>query len=602
MTLRFGLHAILVAASVACVADCSGKIVPAGGLVLVMCTDGSLRPDSLHLTVRGADGSKYLDDKEYDTRSTGKLPASLALDSNGHSDASVTIDVSAWNAGIELDARHYEFSQIPTDWVAEYDVIFSSDCSAATCTSGRTCGEGGQCTSDKIRAAFLRSYAGKASLPSKCSAQRLEVDGSAPDTSMVDRGADASADGAPALDGIDTPDTALGADHAVLSDAISDTLRVDADGATSDDGRIERDVESSRDAGPPCVFQAARCVGNVPQTCDANGSWQNAPDCVPGVTHCSGVRCVPIPPSCKDGPPGAGFDCSSGGTSDCCASYDVVGGSFYRDFDGKDFTDRGHPAKISSFRLDAYEITVGRFRQFVRAALAGWRPEAGDGKHTHLRDGKGLSNAAEAGMAFEPGWDASWNANLPATKAAWDYHLSCPAEDTATWTPNPGIANEKLPVTCIEWFDAYAFCIWDGGFLPSSAEWNYAAAGGNEQRIFAWGADAPQNDTSRAIWGCKFGGGNCIGLPNVAPVGSARGGDGKWGQSDLSGSLWEWNLDFEGPIVDPCDDCATTASGQGRVFRGGAFENVAADLEVAYHMWSRTSHADVGARCARVIP
>src|SRR5712691_2532215 len=58
MTLRFGLHAILVAASVACVADCSGKIVHAGGLVLVMCTDGSLRPDSLHLTVRGADGSK----------------------------------------------------------------------------------------------------------------------------------------------------------------------------------------------------------------------------------------------------------------------------------------------------------------------------------------------------------------------------------------------------------------------------------------------------------------------------------------------------------------------------------------------------------------
>src|SRR6185295_1122051 len=204
-------------------------------------------------------------------------------------------------------------------------------------------------------------------------------------------------------------------------------------------------------------------------------------------------------------------------------------------------------------------------------------------------------DVTEGGTTFETGWDPSWNANLPATAPDWNAKLTCGS--TPTWTPSAGVSNEKLPITCVDWYAVYAFCIWDGGFLPSTAEWNYAAAGGADQRVYAWGNDAPGEDTTLAIWGCHFGGGFCQGLVNVAPVGTAH-GDGKWGQSDLTGSVWEWVLDFEADYFVPCTDCAAT-TGIGHVLRGGGFNNYAEDLLIAHHLWSRILHTNVGARCAR---
>src|SRR5208337_5313332 len=89
------------------------------------------------------------------------------------------------------------------------------------------------------------------------------------------------------------------------------------------------------------------------------------------------------------------------------------------------------------------------------------------------------------------------------TKSA-NAHLTC-AQQHSTWTPSPG-TQENLPVGCVTWYEAYAFCIWDGGFLPSGAEWEYAAAGVSQQREYPWGSTAPGTGNQYAIYNSQYGG------------------------------------------------------------------------------------------------
>jgi formylglycine-generating enzyme required for sulfatase activity len=250
----------------------------------------------------------------------------------------------------------------------------------------------------------------------------------------------------------------------------------------------------------------------------------------------------------------------------------VPGGTFYRTYtnDGSGAQNTADPATVSDFRLDKYLVTVGRFRHFVAAwdQGSGYTPDVGSGKHTHLSGGKGLADSGAPG-AYEAGWIESYNNKLNLTNDT----LQCQS-GLYTWTSSPD-ANDKLPMNCINWFEAYAFCIWDGGFLASEAEYVYAAAGGTEQRRFPWGETSPGTNNQYAIWGCNYpdGSGTCDGtLRNIAPVGTARAGAGKWGQLDLVGNMIEWYLDYyAASYVSPCTDCANLHSGSGRAPRDGYF-------------------------------
>jgi formylglycine-generating enzyme required for sulfatase activity len=266
---------------------------------------------------------------------------------------------------------------------------------------------------------------------------------------------------------------------------------------------------------------------------------------------------------------GPGTSSCGAASESCCISLRVTGGTYSRTYtnDGTGATGLADSATVSSFRLDKYSVTVGRFRQFVSAWNGGWMPPAGSGKHTHLNGGMGLANSASSGTN-ETGWVTADNANIAPT----DDNLACDS-GYGTWTSTPS-GQEAVALNCVTWYEARAFCIWDGGFLPSEAEWEYAAAGGSQQREYPWGTAAPGMANQYAIYGCYYpsGSGTCNGASSVAPVGTATLGAGLWGQLDLAGDVWQWTLDsWASAYVNPCVDCAYVTPDGDRVFRGGSF-------------------------------
>jgi formylglycine-generating enzyme len=293
------------------------------------------------------------------------------------------------------------------------------------------------------------------------------------------------------------------------------------------------------------------------------------------------------PPSCA----GLPATCGPNSDEDCCAVRAVEGGTFKRDNLLMSNGQTEYPATVSSFVLDRFEFTVGRFRKFVDAYPAS-KPAVGAGSHPKIADS---------------GWLSIWSANLPATQAELIAAVSsqCPDQARMTWTEAPG-AHEQHPMSCLSWFMTFAFCAWDGGRLPTEAEWNYAAAGGAEQREYPWGPG--EIDATYAVYDCTGDGSDpssCL-LSDIFPVGSrSPRGDGRWGHADLAGNLWEWvrdNNSFEYPL--PCVDCAVIQpTGQRRV-RGGSWYTIGANTNSEY--WASQDPAghfiEFGGRCARDLP
>jgi formylglycine-generating enzyme required for sulfatase activity len=276
------------------------------------------------------------------------------------------------------------------------------------------------------------------------------------------------------------------------------------------------------------------CKKDIGQTCATDG------DCLSNACSSKGVC---MGPSCS----GLAETCGSTQKENCCASSVVVGGTYDRDRWG------GYAATLSDFRLDRFEATVGRFRKFV-AAYPGSKPIGGAGAHP---------------LITNSGWNTAWN--LPGNQA--DLIGSVKGCTTPTWTDLADPTTDNRPINCVTWEVAFAFCAWDGGRLPTAAEWGFAATGGNSQAIYPWSTNATDCSSGYAVFNCQEVGNpiDCF-LGDIRPVGWKPGGNSPGQQADMGGSMREWNLDYSG-LPMPCNNCAnlTNLGNSARVLRGGSW-------------------------------
>lgn len=129
------------------------------------------------------------------------------------------------------------------------------------------------------------------------------------------------------------------------------------------------------------------------------------------------------------------------------------------------------------------------------------------------------------------------------------------------------------PVSCVSYEDARAFCGWLGGRLPTAAEWEYAARGGQDG-VYPWG-DAPP-DEALARYGGLYDG------PDAVGAHPANG----YGLYDMAGNVREWTA-------------STYAPGLVEV-RGGGWNNGPRQIRTSNRAGSHPKAASVGLgfRCA----
>ena len=209
----------------------------------------------------------------------------------------------------------------------------------------------------------------------------------------------------------------------------------------------------------------------------------------------------------------------------------------------------------------------------------------------------------------------------------WQYNLYLEANGKSIKdhrSPSWGIQGDH-PAIYVSWYDAVEYLNWlsekeglkpvytrneekviydttaNGYRLPTEAEWEFAAGGGLKGRT----------EEGRRIHRCA--GSDSLNLvawysgnssSRTHPVGQKQANE--LGIYDMSGNVWEWVYDWSGTYI--YDDSVVSSptgavDGQGRVVRGGSWNNVASPLRVSNRNYDNPDnrHNLLGFRLTRTV-
>jgi sulfatase modifying factor 1 len=215
---------------------------------------------------------------------------------------------------------------------------------------------------------------------------------------------------------------------------------------------------------------------------------------------------------------------------------EIPGGSFRMGADNQWPEERSAEAvTVSSFCMDAKEVTNAKFAQFVKETgylTVAERPLSKE-QFPELAE----EQRSPGSVVFQ-----ALPSGQPVTELSW-WHW----QPGADWQhPNGSDSNiegkENHPVIHVAFEDAQAYANWAGKALPTEAQWEFAARGGLKDQIFSWGNTYSPKKAN--TWQGEFPIKNTQedGYLGTAPVGSFP--PNGYELYDMTGNVWEWTEDW----------------------------------------------------------